>query len=85
LIFSIIITNKNKTAIAPIYTMKISKDKNSTPIIINKTDEIAKVKTRFNSDCTGFDENNTIIPLKKQQKNNIYSIIFNILILKITN
>ena len=50
---SIIIANKNNTAIAPIYIVTNSKAKNSHSKIINKNDEDKKQLTKNNNEKTG--------------------------------
>ena len=53
-IFNIIITNKNKIAIAPTYTIKNKIGKNSIPNINNKIDKLKKDKTKDKTECMGF-------------------------------
>ena len=56
-------TNKNNIAIAPTYTIKNNKAKNSIPNNSNKTEVFANVNTKENTECIGFVELITINPL----------------------
>jgi hypothetical protein len=75
---SIIIINKNSTEIAPTYTTKKRRAKNSTPSIINKPDTLKNTRTKNKTECIGFFEVTTSIPhiIVKQEKkiNKIVSI-----------
>jgi hypothetical protein len=60
LIFNIIRTNKNKTAIAPTYTIRNVIGKNSRPSKKRRTDKLKKDKIRNRTENTGFFEITTI-------------------------
>ena len=60
LIFNIITTNKNKTAIAPTYTMINIKDKNSAPRSKSKLATLQKTKIKKRTECTALDKLITI-------------------------
>ena len=58
-IFNIITTNKNKTAMAPIYTTSNSMAKNSAPIKTNRAAQLKKVSIKNRTECTGLRETTT--------------------------
>jgi hypothetical protein len=64
LIFSIITTNKKRTAIAPTYTTKNTIAKKSNPKRIRSPEALQKTSIRNKTECTGFFERITIIPAK---------------------
>jgi len=64
LIFSIITTNKKRTAIAPTYTTKNTIAKKSRPKRIRSPETLQKTSIRNKTECTGFFERITIIPDK---------------------
>ena len=72
LIFNIITTKRNKTAIAPTYTIKNIRATNSIFNIINTKETLQKTKIKYKIECIGFFE--TIIKklqiTEKMQKNN---------------
>ena len=55
-------TNKNKIAIAPIYTIKKRIGKNSIPKSKSNIDKLKKAKTKDKTECIGFIELITIHP-----------------------
>jgi hypothetical protein len=74
-IFNIITTNKNRTAIAPIYTINIINPIKSAPKYINNKEHNKKTKIKYNTDCTVFFEvitNNPAVIIKKNNKKNIF-------------
>lgn len=58
--FNIITTNKNNTAIAPTYTIKSKKAKNSAPNKIKIPVILQKTVIKNNTECTAFDKQITI-------------------------
>ena len=80
-IFNIIITNKNKTAIAPTYTIINKKEKNSTPNNNSKHAKLKNVNTKKSTECTAFrsviTKNAVVSPLKPNKPNkNKSNIVF---------
>lgn len=69
--FNNITTNRNNTAIAPTYTIKIKKAKNSTPKIKAKQELRKNIKTKAKIECTGLLVNNTNKPTKKNNDQTI--------------
>lgn len=61
-IFNIIITNKNNTAIAPTYTIKNNKDKNSTSIKSKRLIMLQNKNIKNKTECTALDKLIIIIP-----------------------
>jgi hypothetical protein len=60
-IFNIITTNKNSTAIAPTYTIKNIKEKNSAPRTSSKPATLQKTTIKNNTECTALDSVTTIM------------------------
>ena len=60
--FNIIITNKNKIAIAPTYTTNKINAKKSTSNWIKIADALIKATTSQSTECTGFRADITITP-----------------------
>lgn len=73
-IFKSITTKRNKTEIAPTYTIRIKIAKNSTPREIVRHELKKKIKTKANIECTGLFVKSVYNPTasnkqKKTQKN----------------
>ena len=66
-----ITTNKNRTEIAPTYTISISIAKNSTPSETAKQELKKKTKTNAKIECTGLLVNITKVPTNRNKKNKI--------------
>jgi hypothetical protein len=60
------------------YTINMTYDKNSAPRIINKIEETPNTNIKFNKDCIGLFDNNTITLQNMHKSINKFSIILNI-------
>lgn len=69
--FNNITTNKNKTEIAPTYTIRIKMAKNSIPKKIVKQELKKKIKTKANIECTGLFVNKVYNPTSSSKQKKI--------------